>query len=186
MAKKIGVIAEDTSDVDVIKEILSKYLKKDNFSVSHFVGQGCGKIKSKCAAWVDQLAKKGCSHIFLFHDLDRNKEALLRKELQTKLARCSFASPLIVIPREELEAWLLADVEAIRKVFSIQNGIKPISDVEKISSPKEYLEKLVRFHSERKYLNTVHNKKIAQEINIKKLVGYPSYKSFHDYVSTKI
>ncbi|EOZ5125428.1 TPA: DUF4276 family protein [Pseudomonas aeruginosa] len=186
MATKIGVIAEDNSDVDVIKEILSKYLKKEAFSITHFVGKGCGKLKSKCAAWVDQLEKKGCKHIFLFHDLDRNKEENLKRELTKKLENCSFPSTLIIIPREELEAWLLADTEAIRRVFAIQKKIKPFADIEQVKSPKEHLERLVRQQSEKKYLNTIHNKKIASEIDVSLLENYPSYQPFHNYVTTRI
>ncbi|MDJ1354453.1 hypothetical protein [Pseudomonas aeruginosa] len=73
MATKIGVIAEDNSDVDVIKEILSKYLKKEAFSITHFVGKGCGKLKSKCAAWVDQLEKKGANTFSSFTTLTETR-----------------------------------------------------------------------------------------------------------------
>ncbi len=58
MAMKFGIIAEDKSDVDVIKEFLAKYLKPSEFSVKHFVGQGCGKLKSKCQAWAVNLKKR--------------------------------------------------------------------------------------------------------------------------------
>ena len=75
MSKKIGVIAEDSSDVEVICEILEKYMDSSSFSVRKFVGNGCGKLRNKCDAWARLLIKMGCDHLLLFHDLDRNKEA---------------------------------------------------------------------------------------------------------------
>lgn len=182
MSIKIGVIAEDTSDIEVIGEILSKYLDKNRFSIKKFVGQGCGKMKSKCAAWVDNLSKLGCQHIFIFHDLDRNDEATLKKDIQEQVNKSTFKAPLIVIPTEELEAWLLSDVEAIKKTFSINAIIKPIADVEQVKSPKEHLGKMVKKLSGKVYVNTIHNKKIAGHTEIESLNRCNSYRPLNEYI----
>lgn len=181
MSIKIGVIAEDVSDVQVVSELLSKYIDKNKFSVKHFVGQGCGKLKAKCGAWVENLCSQGCSHIFLFHDLDRNNEATLRADLNKRLSKCAF-DPLVVIPTEELEAWLLADMEAIKSVFSISEKIKPIHDVESVPSPKEYLQRLIKRNSNKNYVNTIHNRKIAEKMQRAKLAECTSYLPFEKYL----
>lgn len=186
MAIKIGVVAEDVSDVHVVNAIISKYLKANDFSVKHFVGQGCGKIKVKCKAWVDNLSKQGCGHVFVFHDLDRNDERELRAELLGKIKDCGLKNSLIVIPTEELEAWLLSDMDAIKSVFNIKTELKRIADVEAVKSPKEHLAKLIRKSSNKIYVNTVHNKKIAEKIEIEQLSRCESFKPFGLYLSERV
>lgn len=182
MAIKIGIIAEDISDIQVITEILSKYLKSNSFSTKHFVGKGCGKLKNKCRAWVDNLIKQGCEHIFIFHDLDRNNEDKLRKDISEKISTLNFKNSLIVIPIEELEAWLLSDIDAIRKVFSITNVIKQPSNAEGVKSPKEHIERLVRQAANKIYINTIHNKKIASHTPLEQLKKCSSYLPLHNYI----
>lgn len=186
MATKIGIIAEDKSDVDVIKEFLAKYLEPSKFSVKHFVGQGCGKLKSKCQAWAINLKKSGCDHIFIFHDLDRNNEIRLRTELREKLSSPETPPTLVIIPTEELEAWLLTDLDAIKLTFSIpaREMIKKIPHAETIKSPKEYLQKLVHQSCKKIYMNTTHNKTIAANIKLEKLLTCKSYIPFDDYMKT--
>lgn len=86
MSKVIGVIAEDVSDVKVVYHILEKYLGAGGVSVKKFVGNGCGKLRQKCDSWADNLIQRGCEHILIFHDLDRNKEPELRRKLAAKIS----------------------------------------------------------------------------------------------------
>ena len=81
MSKKIGLIAEDKSDIAVVTEILAKYINRNEFSIKSFVGNGCGKLRQKCDSWAENLIKSGCGHVFIFHDLDRNDANKLRKSL---------------------------------------------------------------------------------------------------------
>ncbi len=60
MSKKIGVIAEDNSDIEVIEEILKKHLNSNGFKVKKFVGNGCGKLRNKCDSWTKILIDSGC------------------------------------------------------------------------------------------------------------------------------
>lgn len=180
MSKKIGVIAEDKSDIAVIEEILCKYINKKSFSIRSFTGQGCGKLKSKCASWADNLIKAGCDHILLFHDLDRNKLSKLRLELEAKFDKKK--NVLVVIPVEEIEAWLLSDAEAIKKVFSLKNAPKISGHCETIASPKEYLANLVWLSDKKRYLNTVHNVKISQELSLEKLRKCQSFIPLDNYL----
>jgi hypothetical protein len=186
MAIKIGIIAEDDSDVDVIKEILGMYLPQPSFSTKKFVGKGCGKLRAKCAAWTSSLSTQGCDHILIFHDLDRYDEQELRKELTEKIKPAGIKNTLIVIPIEELESWLLSDLDALREIFSIKSEVKKISDVEKIKSPKEYLQKLVKKLANKPYINTIHNKKIASKLSIEKLMSCSSFHPLNDYISNEI
>lgn len=186
MSKKIGIIAEDNSDIDVISEIIKKYIDDSDFTIKKFVGNGCGKLKSKCSSWASMLLKSGCDHILLFHDLDRNDEGELLKELEGKIAKKDFPNSVIVIPVEEMEAWLLSDPQAIKKVFSLQKVPKINKNSEAIKSPKEHLKEVVWKCGKKRYMNTAHNKKIAKEIDVEKLKKCRSYVKLDSYITAAI
>lgn len=186
MSKKIGVLAEDASDVSVISEILEKYLTKSSFAVRKFVGNGCGKLRNKCGVWARQLTAAGCDHIIVVHDLDRNNEAELRAAIEVNVCKVVYPNSTIVIPIEELEAWLLADVDAIKEVFSLTKPLKPISNCEAISSPKEHLRDLVWRQGRKRYLNTTHNQKIAKKTTVASLQRCPSYLPLDAYIRNQI
>lgn len=186
MSKKIGVIAEDSSDVSVINVILGKYLSSNEYSVKKFVGNGCGKLRNKCGAWANMLVKSGCEHILVFHDRDRNEEKTIRENLESKVGRKEFPNSIIVIPVEELEAWLLTDAKAIKTAFNLKKAPKKNSDCEAVESPKEFLRDVVWKIGKKRYLNTTHNKKIAEQSNISSFLRCKSYKPFDKYVRENI
>lgn len=186
MSKKIGVIAEDTSDVSVINVILEKYLESSEFSIKKFVGNGCGKLRNKCGSWANMLVRSGCEHIMIFHDRDKNNEKDIRNDLENKIRKQDYPNSIIVIPIEEIEAWLLTNVDAISDVFNLRKAPKKIADCEALDSPKEYIRDLVWLNGKKRYLNTTHNKKIAEKTKIEDLLCCKSYKSFDKYVREKI
>lgn len=183
MINNIGIIAEDDSDVDVIVEILSKYIARNKFGVKKFTGIGCGKLRNKCDSWAASLFKSGCNHVFIFHDLDRNNEKTLRKLLERKVPPGDYPNSLIVIPVEELEAWLLSDSDAIQKTFSLSKAPKKIHECENVESPKEHLGEVVWHLGKKRYVNTIHNKKISQFTALAHLRRCPSFELFDKYVS---
>lgn len=186
MSKLIGIIAEDLSDVDVVTNFLEKYVDRSKFAVRKFVGNGCGKLRNKCDSWVTTLFESGCHHVLIFHDLDRNDKASLRTLLLKKVPKKQFPNSLIVIPVEELEAWLLSDEAAVREVFGLKKAPPRIEDCESIKSPKEHLAKLVWSLGRKRYLNTAHNKKISAKISVENLRRCPSYRPLDEYIRSTI
>jgi len=186
MSKAIGVIAEDRSDVAVVSVLLEKYAPKDKFVIRSFVGNGCGKLRSKCQVWADNLVQRGCEHVFLFHDLDRHTETDLRAGLVEKMKAKPRVKSLVVIPVEEIEAWLLSDEEALRCVFSLKQKPKKYKNCETVSSPKQELERLVWQSAKKRYLNTVHNVRIAERTSLDNLRRCPSFIPFDAYIKKNI
>lgn len=182
----IGVIAEDSSDVDVINEILKKFSPANKFQIKKFVGNGCGKLRNKCQSWADALINKGCTHLLVVHDLDRNKESELLSVLQSKIPKAKYPNALIVIPIEELEAWLLSDEAAIQSVFSLKEPPKKYKNCEEIKSPKEELARLVWSKATKRYLNTVHNKKLAEKTSLENFRRCASFKPLDEYLKESI
>lgn len=187
--KLIGIIAEDDSDVEVLK-ILTKKLTKRRFSTSQFTGKGCGPLKRKTPGWCKALAHKGCQSVVLVHDLDRNKSVELRKQLELILSSVDMEHKFVVIPAEELEAWLLCDPDALKKAMNLTKLPKKIHHPEAIVAPKERMETIVKSHSKgqsKQYVNTVHNRLIAGETDVAKiLAGCPSFSHFQAFITAAI
>lgn len=182
MSKILGVIAEDDSDVEVLTEIFTKYMIRNTFTVKKFVGNGCGKVRQKCDIWTQLLFKRGCNHVFILHDLDKNNEVKLRKLLEKKVPPIKNPNSLIVIPTQELEAWLLSDTFAIKEVFSLPKTPKKITYCETVASPKEHLTDMVWKTGRKRYVNTIHNKKISEKTSLINLQRCPSFNVLNLYM----
>jgi hypothetical protein len=162
----MGIIAEDDSDVAVLREITLSLLRPKTIGFSRFVGDGCGKLRRKCGAWARNLVRQGCPWIVVVHDLDLNNERELRAQLEQAIAPARAKASVVLIPRREIEAWLLYDSAAIASAFREHRRPKLPGNPEALSDPKKHLRDLVwkKYHKE--YLNTVHNPQIARHIDI--------------------
>ncbi len=114
---KMGIIAEDDSDFEVVRKFTLGLLNPHNVGFKRFVGGGCGKLRRKCAAWALNLVSQGCSWIIVVHDLDQSNENQLRDQLTNAIAPAKIKASVVLIPRREIEAWLLYDAGAIAKAF---------------------------------------------------------------------
>ena len=168
MTIPIGIIAEDNSDLDVIREIINKLCRHKRYSVKKFLGYGCGKIISKSASWAYNLHMQKCQALIVVHDLDDRRLDTLCKELSDALSPCPIFDNIVVIPVREIEAWLLTDSDAISRAMKLNLRLKKIANPEAIFHPKETLEDLVYFRSgkQKHYINSIHNKLIAREAHL--------------------
>lgn len=180
---KIGIIAEEDNDADVIIEITSKLIAPSAFSSNRFVGHGCGKLRKKCSAWAKNLASRGCELLVVVHDLDRNAEKKIRKDLEAAIDGLEYKGKLVLIPVQELEAWLLSDAAAIRLCFTLNKTPKTPANPELVPSPKEHLRDLVWRVGRKRYVNTIHNKKIASLIRPKEIEKCPSYSPYPEFLA---
>ncbi len=186
---RIGLIAEDDSDVDAAIVLIKRITGNNRVGMKKFVGKGCGRIKRKCRRWTKDLKQKGCQYLILLHDLDNNNLEQLRSSIEDAISPSPIQPYLICVPIEEMEAWWLADTSAIKKALNLKKFKKIKGDPEQLKSPKEMICDLVRQFSnkEKKYLNTVHNKSIAEHLNLteaKKKCA--SFNEFFVFVSENI
>jgi hypothetical protein len=179
---RIGIIAEDSSDVAVMRLITIRLLKNVRLDVKKQVGGGCGKVRRKCAAWTMSLVQRGCEGVVVVHDLDRNSEATLRRDLEGKIAPICPVSWIVLIPAGEIEAWLLCDPAAIAKAFREDRPPKVKGLIKNISSPKEHIADLVKRNYGKEYINTIHNERIAEHMNIATLLKTPSFAQYPRWV----
>jgi hypothetical protein len=121
--------------------------------------------------------------LVVVHDLDRANEKLLRGELEKSIKDIGFVGKIVLIPIEELEAWLLVDAHALQTCFSMDAEPRVPRNPQSVASPKEYLRDLVWRCSKKRYVNTIHNKKIAALINIQKLKVCTSFIPFPPFIA---
>jgi Domain of unknown function (DUF4276) len=163
---KMGIIAEDDSDVAVVREVTSKLLRPHKVGFRRFVGDGCGKLRRKCEAWARILVQQGCSWIVVVHDLDMYHEQELRAELDVAVAPARARASVVLIPKREIEAWLLYDAEAIAKAFHEHQPPRVPGNPELLRDPKKHLGDLIWTKYRKDYLNTLHNALIAKYIDV--------------------
>ena len=182
---RVGIIAEDNSDVDAARVMIRRIAETNRIDVKKFVGRGCGKIMKKCNAWASILKTKGCKYLILIHDLDRNDLAVLMQSIEDAVSPCPIDPYLICVPIEEMEAWWLADPQAIKTALKLDKAPKVIGLPQSIPSPKEKLGVLVnRCSKSRKlYLNTKHNAAIAEVLDFSKAMGCNSFTPFFKFVT---
>jgi len=183
---KIGVIAEEHDDIDVLYELTCKLTSENRFGFSRFVGHGCGKLRRKCNAWSQNLIQRGCSHLVVIHDLDSNDEDNLRRQLEDSVSGITFTGHLILIPVYEIEAWLLSDPLALKQTFGMDKTPKVTAHPETIRNPKEHLRDIVWKYCRKHYINTIHNKKIARAIRIERLSVCPSFSPYPEFLDHNV
>ena len=187
MKIKVGIIAEDHSDIDTLK-VLIRRLSDIRFKIKGHATEGCAKLRRKCSAIVKNWYAQGITYFIICHDLDSDNQkelAKLKKDLCKKVETIPNCKNVvcIVIPIQELEAWFLADISVLQKQFK---GIKlkEINHPERIRSPKEYIKKAsCKQKWKPLYSNTTHNKELAQDLDLKKVQARcPAFLPFHDFV----
>lgn len=172
---KMGIIAEDDSDVAVVREITLSLLKPYRIGFSRFVGNGSGKLQRKCGAWARTLVRQGCPWITVVHDLDVHDERRLRAQLTAAIAPARAKASVVLLPKREIEAWLLYDGGAIAAAFNeIQHPRVP-GNPESLLDPKKHLRDLIWKKYRKAYLNTVHNARIAKRIDVSRLTRAASF-----------
>jgi hypothetical protein len=166
----IGIIAEDDSDVAVLRELsLKLLLPHKNVGFKQCVGRGGGAIRKKCCAYAVNLVDRGCPYIVAMHDLDQHDENELRALLQEALNTSAAKITIVLLPRHEIESWLLYDAQAIAEAFKKVDLLTLPANPEMIQDPKEHLGDLIWKQYGKRYLHTAHNEQIAKRVRLESL-----------------
>ncbi len=185
-SKAIGIIGEDDSDIEVIKAIISKYLPPSAFHVSRFIGHGCGVIRRKTEGWARVLWRKDCRFLILLHDADSTDESTLRVELEAIVAKTEFSRFVVAIPVREVEAWLLSDPAAIQAAMGLPKPLIIKGNTEVLQDPKTFLRRLVWKAGKKRYLHTVHNKRIAARAKLSSLRRCNSFSKLDQFMKNHL
>jgi hypothetical protein len=167
------VVAEDDSDFKCL-DLLIKRLAKDN-SIS-IKGQGfgsCSIMLNKAAKILQSWDKKEEYKKFIIC-YDRDKETIqkryeevIRKIIKPSGIKKSENLICILIPTEEIEAWILADLKAVSNVIPSWQPKQLFPNPETIANPKEELRRLSREgKSKPLYRHETHNEQVMKYLDL--------------------
>ena len=182
---RYAVLGEDRSDADTLRVLIRRIAGNPSLSVKAKGYDGCGQLLCKGQRDLDEFLNDGYDRFVVAYDADREDPAMRLAQTRSMVnrSRVAYEACCVVVPVEELEAWLLADVAAVSARWPDWRP-NPIANPERVPAPKEHLEKLSR-NSERRprYSHAVHNPWFASEVDLglveKKC---PSFRVLADFV----
>jgi hypothetical protein len=181
-----GVIGEDRSDVSTLKVLIRRLADDESLSVRGRGYEGASQMLRKGGKQLEMFANTyNCRRFIICYDSDSAAPADRYEEVKEKILRKCAApgSYSIIVPVQELESWILADIQAVSNVFK---GWTPteIASPERIDSPKEELERLSRAADRRpRYSHALHNEKVARYLDLQKVARKcPSFRPLLNFV----
>ena len=170
----IAVLAEDRSDADALVVLVNRISGNLNCRVLRKGFSGCGELCRKVGSHIADFASQGATHFIICHDSDGNDPGEIREKVMAGIKPkidLNCYEHKIVVPVQELEAWLIADDEAISKVIpSLSIGV--VKQPENIDSPKEWLIRASRKgRSHPLYSPPTYNHQVARHLDIAKVEG---------------
>ena len=167
-----GILGEDDSDVATLKVLVRRLAKDESLRIK---GKGYGGAGELLRKGVKQLnlfkTLHSCERFIVCHDADGPDPEPKRALVNERIVKCSEVGDAccILIPVQELEAWILADIESAVNIFPSWRPAA-IQNPENIVSPKEHLEKLSRDSKQRpRYSHAVHYEKMARHLDLEKV-----------------
>jgi len=168
-----GILGEHKSDVATLKVIIRRLAGNDKLSIHGKGYGGCGELLRKGAREIQGLIDAyDCSRFIVCRDADGPTPDDSRSKVLNQIVRPSGVDEdcCVVVPVQELEAWILADLPAVSNVITGWRPPDITKQPESIESPKEYLEHLSRSSNKRpRYSHATHNEKVAMYLDLNKI-----------------
>lgn len=181
----IGVIGESHSDAQCLVNLIRNIASNNTLPVRKKGYNNCGEMLRKAASQIRAYSSLGVEHFVICHDADGPDPAPVRRRVLEQVAyKCGLPDQCcVVIPVEEIEAWLLADERAVAQVIPTFK-LAPITSPELVRDPKEHLEGLSRgANAKPKYIHSVHNERVCQHIRVDVVEQKcPSFRPFVQFV----
>lgn len=188
-----GILAEDRSDVEVLQSLVQRIAtaagdkKALSFKTKGY--SGCAEMIRKGARDIRLFAGMSVNRVIVCYDSDRCAPGERVKEVEEEVLQKAGVKveSCIVVPVQEIEAWILADMDAVKHVLTAWKSVpKSHTNPESLNDPKEHLERLSKRHGKPLYVHAIHNSKVAKHLNLDLLrQRCPSFKSLYDFVHAK-
>jgi hypothetical protein len=182
-----AVLAEDPSDAEALVALVRSITGRTGVKVYKKGFAGCGELCRKAPSYIKLFAEQGATRFVICHDSDGldPQEITNKVEFAIESKGCASYAHAVVVPVEELEAWIIADEKAISKVIPTLK-IKAVKKPESIRSPKEWLRR--ESHKGRSsplYVPAIHNARVAAHLDLAKLEKKcPSFRLLKRFVSS--
>jgi hypothetical protein len=166
-----GILAEDDSDAQTLSVLVKRLVGSDSIRVDAWGYGGSGRLLKDGAKDLRLLRAQGIRKFIVCHDADGPDPRPKRDLVMQKIVGPSGLTKqyCIVVPVQELEAWILADIESASKVFGSWRPA-PVQNPEGIRKPKEHIERLCyRNKPRRRYKHAVDNERMARHLDLDKV-----------------
>lgn len=166
-----AVLAENESDRNTLIVLIRRIAGDNRIHIEGPKYRGCGEMLKKGAEQLIKYKRMGTIQRYVIcYDSDGKNAEARRQELISKIVKpANIKHPVCaLVPIQEIEAWIMADMKAVKKVITSWDYGKDIPRPEMIESPKEHLEKLSRQNQNQKprYSHAMHNEKIAVHLDL--------------------
>ncbi len=183
-----GVIAEDPTDIEILQVLIRRLSNNSSLRIKGKGYGGCGEMLQKGAKQLQLFADFGCKRFVVCYDADGpNAKSRQQEAMEKIISPSKLPAPdcLALVPVQEIEAWILADLDqAVPHVIPSWKPA-PISGPESISSPKEHLTQLSRGSNKKpRYAYTIHNPQVARYLNLQTVSRKcPSFRPLEQFVA---
>ena len=168
-----GIIAEDNSDIECLKILIKRLAKNDSLKIKHKGYKGCANMLRDGWKELKSYNELGyITHFIICYDKDDSKGRARYEEVINKIIKPAGIKKdknkiCILIPTEEIEAWILADLKAVSNVIPLWQPKQVFSNPEGISNPKEELKKLSREGKLKPlYRHEIHNEQVMKHLDL--------------------
>jgi hypothetical protein len=164
-----AILGEDDSDVEMLFTLVRRIANDPKLPIKKMGYNGCGELLIKAARQIKVYSKLGCDKFIICYDSDVAKPQDRYLEIVNKIIKKSGiqADFCALVPVQEIEAWILADIDAVTKIIPSWRTNRKITSPELQKDPKEYLEGLSKASNQKPlYSHAVHNPKIANHLNL--------------------
>ena len=166
-----AVLAEDWSDVDAIVVLLKRISGIDNQKIFRKGFNGCGALRTKACRIMGEFSTKGATRFIICHDSDGVDVREIKAKFVATLndPRCAGLDHQVIVPVQELEAWIIADEGAIKKAIPSLSIRKCVS-TRVIGEPEGVVgQRIAEGCSKPLFVPSLHNKLVASFIDLAKL-----------------
>lgn len=184
-----GIIAEDNSDIECLKVLIKRLADNHTLTIKGKGYKGCANLLRDGWNQLKVYEKSGINRFIICYDKDKATKQSRYEEIISKILKPSDIKKdknkiCILIPTEEIETWILADIKAVTQIISSWQPSENFSSPEMVENPKEKLIKLSQIkNSKPLYDYTTHNPKIFEKINLQTVKNkYPSFAELYEFV----
>jgi hypothetical protein len=182
-----GIFGEDRSDFETLKEIVWKLKADKSLKIKGMGFGGCGNLIKACWKPLKLLHSQGFQRFIVCHDADDRNPDEVRRLIDERVIKPAGLGPdsdhIIAVPVRAIEAWILADVEAVSQLFKSWTP-KEVSNPESLAHPKEKLITMSREgKSNARYKHRVDNPRIIEHLNLDRVAQKcPSFRLLRQFV----
>lgn len=180
------VLTEDDYDFQTFKKIIRRLANNPRLPIGGRGWDGCTEMMNKSARFLMALQPPPDHRCIVVHDCDGKDEVALRAEVMRRIVKPASLKNecCVVLPREEVEAWILADFNAIKQFApSWEVPKNEIANPENVGGAKERLHKLSRDAKLRPRISEANNPRLAELLDLQVVEKKcPSFKVLADFV----